>query len=97
MPPPAPPKLAPQEPISHKLSTRPVNHLPTGGQGKGTRGLGMATVPRLVLFPQGGIGLSIRTAPEGVSVALSPSRVWTLSILNLITLLPVLVAPVKYA
>ena len=83
MPPPAPPKPAPQEPTSRKPGTRPVNHLPTGGQGKGIRGLGMATVPRLVLFPQGGIDLSTRTAPEG---GLSgPLSLWGMNVARLET------------
>lgn len=80
MPPPAPPKLAPQEPTSRKRGTQSVNHLPPGRQGTGKRGLGLVPVPRLVLFPQGGIGLSTRIAPEGVSVPLFPSAVWTWSI-----------------
>ena len=80
MPPPAPPKLAPQEPTSCKTGTQSVNHLPPGGQGTGKGGLGLVPVPRLVLFPQGGIGLSTRIAPEGVSVTPFPSGVWTWSI-----------------
>ena len=72
MPPPAPPKLAPQEPTSCKTGTQSVNHLPPGGQGTGKRGLGLVPVPRLVLFPQGGIGLSTRIAPEGSQSPLSP-------------------------
>ena len=80
MPPPAPTKLAPQEPTSRKRGTQSVNHLPPGRQSTGKRGLSMVPVPRLVLFPQGGIGLSTRIAPEGVSVPLFPSAVWTWSI-----------------
>ena len=72
MPPPAPPKLAPQEPTSRKRGTQSVNHLPPGGQGTGKRGLGLVPVPRWVLSTQGGIGLSTRIAPEGVSVTTFP-------------------------
>ena len=78
--PPALPKLAPQEPTSRKRGTQSVNHLPPGGQGTGKRGLGLVPVPRWVLSTQGGIGLSTRIAPEGVSVPLFPSAVWTWSI-----------------
>ena len=80
MPPPAPPKLAPQEPTSRKRGTQSVNHLPAGRQGTGKRGLGLVPVPRWVHFPQGDIGLSTRIDPEGVSVTPFPSAVWTWSI-----------------
>jgi len=72
MPPPAPTKLAPQEPTSCKRGTQSVNHLPPGHQGTGKRGLGMVTFPRWVLFPQGDIGVSTRIAPKGVSVTPFP-------------------------
>ncbi|XP_059782288.1 NUT family member 2G-like [Balaenoptera ricei] len=45
LPPPAPPKLDPRGPPAPKVRLQPVTQLPTGAEGTGNRGLGLATVP----------------------------------------------------
>lgn len=65
LPPPAPPKLDPRGPPAPKVGLQPGTQLPTGAEGTGNRGLGLATVPMWILFFQDrGIGLSTKTATE---------------------------------
>ena len=65
LPPPAPPKLDPRGPPAPKVGLQPGTQVPTGVEGTGNRGLGLATVPTWILFLQDrGIGLSIKTATE---------------------------------
>ena len=65
LPPPAPPKLDPRGPPAPKVGLQPGTQLPTGAEGTGNRGLGLATVPTWILFFQDrGIGLSTKRATE---------------------------------
>ena len=88
LPPPAPPKLDPRGPPAPKVHLQPGTQVPTGAEGTGNRGLGLATVPMWILFFQDrGIGLSTKTATEaggwgdGVSAALCHYGVLTWSVL----------------
>uniref|UniRef100_A0A4X1T0S2 Nuclear Testis protein N-terminal domain-containing protein n=1 Tax=Sus scrofa TaxID=9823 RepID=A0A4X1T0S2_PIG len=77
MPPPAPTKLAPQEPTSRKRGTQSVNHLPPGGQGTGKRGLGLVPVPRWVLSTQGACAPR-KHGPRVQHTHPRPRRAWQL-------------------